>query len=123
MLGRKSRILVVDDDGAFAYAAERYLRANGYRVVTALSSRAAFKAMGDSRFDVIVTDVKLGPDEPDGLALASQINERHPGLPIICVTGYPELVRALPAPPLVHLFPKPVDLAALRQAVEKQLAA
>jgi two-component system response regulator GlrR len=114
-------ILIVDDDVSFTYAVWRYLESKGYRVHTANGSTEAAKAMETNRFDVIVTDIKFGRKEPDGLELARAIRRDHPSLPVICVTAYPELVKARLSD--MPVFYKPVELAALRQAIDERLAA
>ena len=119
----RATILVVDDDATFAYTAWRFFEANGYRVISANGSTQALQALESSRFDVVLTDIKFGRDEPDGLALAAMIAKRHPKLAVICVTAYPELVQANPPARGVEVFYKPVELAALRQAVDERLAA
>jgi CheY-like chemotaxis protein len=120
--GTTPNILVVDDDQTFAYALWRFFEANGYRVVTANGATDALQAMKDNRFDIVVTDIKLDDTGPDGLQLAAKINADAPALPVICVTAYPELVKATPPPPGTKVFSKPVALPTLRQAIRVTLA-
>ena len=123
MSAPKATILVVDDDAAFAYAIWRFFQAKGYRVISANGSTQALQAMHDNRFDIVVTDIKFGRDEPDGLELAAMIKKGNPSLPVICVTAYPEIVQTRRPAPGVTVFYKPIELSVLRQAVEERLAA
>jgi DNA-binding NtrC family response regulator len=119
----KATILIVDDDAAFAYTIWRFFEAKGFRVISANGSTQALQALQDNRFDIVVTDIKFGRDEPDGLELAAMIKTAHPSLPVICVTAYPEIVQTRRPAPGITIFYKPVELSVLRQAVEERLAA
>ena len=109
-------ILIVEDDAAFAYALQRHLESNNYRVVAAASSTEALKKFDSERIDLVITDIRLLQGEPHGLSLARSIRKRQPEIPLILVTAYPELLAGEAPPGL--LFHKPVELATLRGAVE-----
>jgi CheY-like chemotaxis protein len=115
-------LLVVDDDGAFAYAVRRYFEGNGFRVITASGSSQALDIMAKSDFHAVITDVKLSTGEPDGVELASRIRGKHPNIPLMLVTAYPELLKGRPVPG-DKIFLKPVEISQLCRAVEAGLAA
>jgi hypothetical protein len=52
----------------------------------------------DQAIDVVVTDIKLAPGEPHGLALARMIRRKNLRMPIILMTVDPQLIEgeALP---------------------------
>jgi hypothetical protein len=52
----------------------------------------------DQAIDVVVTDIKLAPGEPHGLALARMIRHKNLRMPIILMTVDPQLIEgeALP---------------------------
>jgi CheY-like chemotaxis protein len=111
-------VLIVEDDEAFAYAASRYLESRGYRSVVASGSMAAFRELDKQSVDVVVTDVSLGKNEPHGVSLGLMIRNRDPDMPVLLVTGFPDLLDApLPGPAMI----KPVDLPQLAAAVESSL--
>ena len=117
MSERKTRILFVDDDVAFSYAVYRFLESKGYQVKTATGPKEAFDLLKRDTFDIVVTDIKFGRDEPDGLELTAFIKQKRPTFPVICVTAYPELVNVAPALDVIVLY-KPLELSALQNAIE-----
>lgn len=115
-------VLIVEDDVAFAYAAWRHLEANGYRVITVNGALDALAQLENAKIDIVISDVRLAKDGPDGILLARMIRQEDANIPIILVTAYPELVqhkKELPG----QVFYKPVELSTLRRAVEARLAA
>jgi CheY-like chemotaxis protein len=81
------KLLLVDDDGAVRDVIASMLRDLGYRVVEAGSGGAALDVLdGDSEIDLVVLDFAM--PGMNGAELARRIGVRHPGLPILFVTGY-----------------------------------
>ena len=68
--------LVVDDEAGVREALAEILTSFGHRVVAAASGREALQRMGEQRFDVILTDIRM-PDL-DGRALYREIERRWP---------------------------------------------
>jgi CheY-like chemotaxis protein len=116
-------ILLVEDDEAFRYSVARYLTDAGYVVIVAPDSMAALHELSSgAAIDLLVTDIVMPQGKPHGIALARMARMRRASLPIILVTGYEDVVRDssdLPGP----IFHKPVDMAALTEAIGKLLAA
>ena len=70
--------------------------------------------------DVVITDVRLKEGEPHGIALARMIRNRDSAMPVVLVTGYPEMLQSeQPLPGQVLI--KPVELAALAGVVKASL--
>ena len=107
-------ILVVDDDARTARLLARMLREDGFDVDLALDGAAAIGRLARSPMpDVLVTDLRL--PYADGVAVASYARSRQPRLPVLVVTGYPNLVAREgdvldPAPTVLS---KPLDYTAL----------
>lgn len=78
-------ILVVDDDLLVRMVAEEALTRAGYNVALAENGRAAIKALEQTRFDLVVTDV-LMPDT-DGLELTREVKRRWPLTPMIAISS------------------------------------
>ena len=121
--GKRARptVLIVENDEAFAYAASRFLEARGYHSIVAVGSMAAFRELDERSVDVVITDVRLGHNEPHGIALGRMIRNRDRNMPVLLVTAFPDLLeqeKPLPG----EAFVKPIDLGRLAAAVEASLA-
>jgi CheY-like chemotaxis protein len=83
--GGTERILVVDDQEEVLVALSRTLRALGYEPVAAATAEAALSALDGEGADAALLDF----DMPDmsGSALARQLRDRVPGLPVILISG------------------------------------
>jgi two-component system NtrC family sensor kinase len=68
--------LVVDDEVGVRETLAEILMSSGHRVVAVASGREALERMGEERFDVILTDIRM-PDL-DGRALYREIERRWP---------------------------------------------
>jgi two-component system NtrC family sensor kinase len=73
--GRRSA-LVVDDELGVRETLVEILTSSGHRVVAVASGREALERMGEERFDVVLTDIRM-PDL-DGRALFREIERRWP---------------------------------------------
>ena len=90
-----ARILIVDDDAAYARALQRSLERSGHEVATARSAaeaRAAFEGVAP---EVAILDYQL-PDA-NGLELLSELRPLGPGAVFLLNTAYPDLDVAVEA--------------------------
>jgi nitrogen-specific signal transduction histidine kinase len=79
-------ILLVDDEPAVRSITARLLRQMGYKVIEASDGSEGLAACSLERIDALVTDVVLpGLSGPD---LAARCLARHPGLPVLLMSGY-----------------------------------
>jgi FixJ family two-component response regulator len=110
---------VVDDDASFRTAIERRLKRAGYEVATYASAQHLLERLpSESVPSCILLDVQL--PELDGPALQSRLGELGSTLPIIFLTGHPDIpttVRAIKAGADDFLI-KPASSDQLLQAVE-----
>lgn len=88
----RSGVLLVDDDALVARAYERMLRNAGYDVLVCHDAAEAVGLFNGHAFDVIVSDVKM--PRMDGLDLLRAIRELDQQIPVILMTGSPELRSA-----------------------------
>ncbi|MGB3545150.1 hybrid sensor histidine kinase/response regulator [Rubrivirga sp.] len=80
------RILVVDDEMMVRTVTTKLLRLRGHTVESADGGPAALEVLGDDdAFDIVITDLSM-PDM-SGRELAAAIRLRHPGLPVLLLTG------------------------------------
>jgi len=117
-------ILVVDDEEMARVVIARMLTDAGFVAVQASNARDALSVLerADPRLELVVTDVVM--PETDGRTLGRLIGERHPGLPVLYVSGYPEhdmFHRGSPFP-LAPFLQKPFTQAALVTTVRLLLS-
>lgn len=79
------RILVVDDDALARAVVSDAVRSLGYEVVTAAGGAQALAAFAESRFDLVVTDVRM--PQVDGFDVARAISESTHPVPVVLVSG------------------------------------
>ena len=80
------KILIVEDESAFAQVVESYLKRLGYRVAgIADSGEEALKAVARSRPDLALMDIEIH-GAMDGFDVAERLREEH-DIPIIFLTG------------------------------------
>lgn len=117
-----SRILLVDDDLAFRYAAQRRLEHDGHDVQAFGSTLAAWDHAGQgSTFDLVIADLVFPQGEPSGMALARHARQHHPGLPVIFITAY-EDARTFAEADGAPVLRKPIELDAMTAAIADVLA-
>src|SRR5690349_23948261 len=97
------------------------LSRRGYRVVTVESAAQALDEVGQSSYDLVITDVVM--PGMDGLTLTEKLRERDPAQEIILVSARPDMkgsAMALKVGVAVVLT-KPVDETDLLLATERAL--
>lgn len=114
---------VVDDDASFRTAIERLLKKAGYEVVTYPSAQHFLDRMpSESEMGCILLDVRIpGLSGPE---LQCRLNELGSTLPIVFLTGYPDVpttVRTVKAG-AEDFLTKPVSLDKLLRAIERAIA-
>ena len=115
-------ILVVDDNESDRELTARLLQRAGL-TVTAVDGAITAVAVLDSprRIDLLLTDLHM-PGQPHGIALASMARARRPSLPILYLSGTPELVAREGEDPRCALG-KPVEAKVLVRKVLEALNA
>jgi two-component system cell cycle sensor histidine kinase/response regulator CckA len=83
------RILLVEDEDMVRAVAERALARQGYTVVAAADGDEGVEAVRENPdFDLVVSDVVM--PSMDGPAMAREIRQLVPGLPVLFMSGYAE---------------------------------
>ncbi|MEO2063293.1 MAG: sigma-54 dependent transcriptional regulator [Christiangramia sp.] len=90
-----SKVLVVEDDVAFGTMLKTFLEKRDYSVSLVYSASEAFKNISDTKFDLVLTDVRL-PDN-DGLEILQKAKDRNAATPVIVMTSYAEISMAVKA--------------------------
>ena len=115
-------ILLVEDDEILRLTAAQHLKQAGYTVIATSRSTEALDELDLGRqVDLAVFDVCMPRGQVNGLALARMARWRRPGLPILFMTGYPEVLQAETIQEPVFL--KPVDFGELTDKIKERLAA
>jgi len=82
----KGQILVVDDESAQREVLRTILSSEGYRVDTAGSAAEALQKTARTRFDLVLTDLRM--PGADGLSLVGQLTREDPPTLVILMTAY-----------------------------------
>lgn len=115
-------VLIVEDDASFAAPLARSLEAARYRVAVAASYEQAMDRLASTRFDVLLTDLRLS--DRDGIDLLASVRALPRAPRAILMSGYASARDHQTATELgaVRVLCKPFGpdelLGAVRQAVE-----
>ncbi len=104
-------IWVVDDDASIRFVLERALARAGFEVRSFAASAEVLAALDAEAPGVMVSDIRMPGGS--GIGLLQQVKARHPGLPVIIMTGYADLDSAVAAfqGGAFDYLPKPFDVA------------
>ena len=118
-LAQSLRVLVVDDQAQVCDLAAVFLTQDGHTVETAEHGLAALARLQASQYDVVLTDQAM--PQMNGEQLAHAIHLSQPGLPVILMTGFGDLMKAAgQMPPHVRsIVSKPFTQSTLRAALAK----
>jgi DNA-binding response OmpR family regulator len=116
-IGRRLKILLVEDHADSARALSRLLTMAGYEVQSTDGVRAGVSAILQTQFDIVLTDLGL----PDGCGadLIRQLRARSRAVPCIALSGYglqEDVQRSLDAGFAAHLV-KPVTFNQICAAI------
>jgi len=117
-------VLLVDDDLRTTRRMADMLREDGFAVEIARDGAAAVARLSRSPVpDALVTELTTA--HADGLAIGRFARNQRPGIPVLIMTGYPNLfhAEAFAGGPPAKLFIKPVEYAALSSALRDSLQA
>lgn len=120
-MGKRSKILIVDDDENIRNTVKAILEDEGYFVDTAASGGEAIQKTQKTTYNIALLDIRL-PDM-EGVELLKLIKEGVPRTRKIMVTGYPSMqnaINALNKNADAYLI-KPVDIENLLATVKNQL--
>jgi CheY-like chemotaxis protein len=118
------KILIIDDDEAFAWSLKEMIEVFGdYRVVIAIGGKSGLKAAKNERPDLILCDYEM----PDllGREVLQKLNamKKTKDIPVIMVSGLKDnavIEQAYYEYAEQYIF-KPVDPEELKKAIEKVL--
>lgn len=88
-------ILVVDDDLALRDAISMILESAGHKVKLAASGPEALGLLEQGSFNLVISDLRMDP--MDGLALLANIRAKHAQLPVLLMTAFGDVDKAVAA--------------------------
>jgi two-component system response regulator GlrR len=120
-LGRRARIVLVDDDPGLLRLLTIRLRSEGFEVAACESASQALTSVPRFQPDVLVTDLRM--KDKDGIALLKELQGRYPALPVILLTAHgtiPDAVTATKSGAFAFLT-KPVERDQLLEQIQNAL--
>ncbi len=116
------RICVVDDEAIVCERLRPLLEKSGFVVETFTNSMTALRRLSEQRFDILITDIKMG--EPDGIELLHYTKDHSPDTRVIVITGYAtaETARDALKSGAVDFIAKPFRLSQLKDLVHNLAA-
>jgi EAL domain-containing protein (putative c-di-GMP-specific phosphodiesterase class I)/CheY-like chemotaxis protein len=114
----KGRVLFVDDNVPLLEVCNDILQTAGYEVTAARDGQAAMETMDGAEFDVVVSDINM--PGMDGLQLLRAVRGKDLDVPVLLVTGNPNLDTAIQAVEqgALRYLVKPLGADTLTEAVE-----
>lgn len=88
-------ILVVDDEPNYLIVLSELLRDEGFEVFTAPGGKEGMALVQEVDLDLVITDMQM--PEMDGLQFLDKIKEKNSHLPVIMITAFSEVEKAVAA--------------------------
>ena len=117
----KPQILLVDDDKNLLRVLTYQIQQAGFDVVPVTSALKALKLLEEQAFGLVLTDLRM--PELDGLELLRRIRENDSKMPVIVLTAYGSIDKAVEAIKLgaSDFLTKPVEKAEIEHSIAKAL--
>lgn len=108
-------VLVIDDEPGVLRALARFVRAEGYRVVSTTNPADLEHLVGGEGVDVVLSDVDM--PEINGLAVMAWLRRHHPRIVRLLISGrasLPAAMRAINEGEVFRFLTKPCQVDELR---------
>nr|HID58492.1 sigma-54-dependent Fis family transcriptional regulator [Desulfobacterales bacterium] len=112
-------VLIVDDEKNYLVVLSALLSEEGYETLTAESGARALEIVDSTEIDLVLTDMKMPC--MDGIQLLEEIKKRKPDLPVVMMTAYGTVEKAVEAMQkgAFHYVLKPFQNETLKQIIKK----
>jgi DNA-binding NtrC family response regulator len=121
-VSEKTKVLILDDEPIVGDRLKPALEKCGYDVETQTDSQAAIDQLAQTRYDVLITDLKMSG--PSGLDVLRFVKEHSPSTRVIVITGYATAEQAKESIKggAVDFIAKPFRISQLRELIARTLA-
>jgi len=121
-MNRQPEVWIIDDDRSIRWVLEKALSQATIATHSFETADKALARLKRERPDVIITDIRM--PGTDGLALLDQVQQSEPALPVIVMTAYADLDRAVASYQggAFEYLPKPFDVDEAVAIVRRALA-
>ena len=92
---QKTKILIVDDELIMRESLAGWLERYGHEVTKTASGEEALQILNDSRFDILLVDIKM--EGMSGLDVLKQVKENDPEVAVVMITAYGSISTAIEA--------------------------
>ncbi len=115
----KTKILIIDDEMIMRESLAGWLKRDGHDVVSAASGEDAMQILKNSRFDILLVDIKM--EGMSGLDVLRLVKESDPDVAVVMITAYGSISTAVEAMKkgAYDYFLKPFDPDALGVLIDK----
>ncbi len=122
MVVATSRILVLDDDPGTCRFIQELLNRPDREIEATSDPEQALARVRAKPFDLVISDLRLNA-RLDGIDVLRAVRESKPGTPVIIVTGFGELEKAVAAvrEGAFDFVSKPFNISELKSLVERAL--
>lgn len=116
-------ILVVDDEEVVRTTLTAVLEEEGYAVVCADCAEEGLEKIEQGSYLMVITDIMM--PGMNGLEFQKQLKARVPDVPVVIVTAFPTIDRAIEAlrNGATNFITKPFDITQVLHAVERAVSA
>ncbi|MEJ2726167.1 MAG: sigma-54 dependent transcriptional regulator [Deltaproteobacteria bacterium] len=90
-----AKILIVDDELIMRESLAGWLQRDGHETDTAASGEEALEKLKDTRFDILLVDIKM--EGMSGLDVLKQVKENDPDVAVVMITAYGSIASAIEA--------------------------
>lgn len=115
------RILLFEDEDDVRTSIEMILNKSGYTVKGCAEGSNVFDRISDFKPDLILLDIKLEKEDGRDICRSIRANDETSTIPVIMVSGVPELYNSIADVGANDIVLKPFDESTLIQRIERQL--
>jgi DNA-binding NtrC family response regulator len=112
-------VLVVEDNAEVGDITASLVEQLGYRTLRAENATEALNMLQQGeKIDLVLSDVVM-PGGMNGIALAQEIGNHYPSIPVLLTSGYSDVVQT--AESQFAILRKPFQLGALEKSIREAL--